>query len=1025
MALIKEYFEKAKFYEDEYGKNTILLMQVGSFFEVYGMRNQTTRDITGSEISAFSSICDLNIADKKICVGKQHVIMAGFSTYMIEKYIKKLQNAGYTAVVYTQEEQAKNTKRSIETIYSPGTYFSDSSSQITNNIMCAWIHVSNKFKSRDKEVNIGIANVDIYTGKTTIFQFNELYIDSPTTFDELERFVSIYNPNEVILIGNVSDKELNHVISYANIHCKSIHKISTAEIASKQTETVKRAFNCEKQTYQKTILEKFFSIEDYDVFSQKFYQNEIATQAFCYVLDFIYQHNPNLVNKLDEPEFDNCSERLILANHSLKQLNIIDDGNYTGKFSSVEKLLNKCVTSMGVRQFSHLLVNPTTNVDYLNEEYNITEHILQHNKSIDSGSSIKNRLSTIKDLAKISRQIIMKKISPQTIYQFHNSLNVIKNMYSELIKDTVLFEYFKKRLDGKLDGKGDVCSKLVDFCDEISKFLETNVNLSLCEDIDKTQQFDINFINPEVDAELDEKTNLLFISTNKLEAIRKYFNENIIKYEKKTSKKGASDYVKFHETEKNSVTLVATKRRCNILKEMFNKSTYFTSEEKQNGVELTYSCNEKTNELLLFKLKLHENIFFSQQSSANDSVYNTYISELSSTISSIKTQMKDLIASVYNKILGKMELFQNKINNIVDIVTLIDVIFAKAVIAKTYNYCKPEIVINSEKSFLNAKGLRHCLIEHLQQNELYVANDVELGNNVTDGILLYGTNAVGKTSLIRALGITTIMAQAGLFVPCSSFQFFPYRYIFTRILGNDNMFKNLSTFAVEMCELLTIVRLADEKSLVLGDELCSSTDSISATCIVAAGIKHLQDKKSSFIFATHLHEIVKWEEIVNLETVVMKHMAVVYDREKGVMIYDRTLADGSGDNRYGLEVCKSFNFPNEFIESANNIRMKHYPESASILSLKTSHFNSKKIVGMCEMCKIELGKEVHHLQHQQIADENGFIETQSGTFHKNHPANLLTMCEKCHDKIHKDSKTMHKKVKTSKGTKIKNVTNNI
>jgi DNA mismatch repair protein MutS len=1021
MALIKEYFEKAKFYSDEYGKNTILLMQVGSFFEVYGMRNQTTRDITGSEISAFSSICDLNIADKKICVGKQDVIMAGFSTYMIEKYIKKLQNAGYTAVVYTQEEQAKNTKRSIETIYSPGTYFSDSTSQITNNIMCAWIHVSNKFKSREKEVNIGIANVDIYTGKTTIFQFNELYIDSPTTFDELERFVSIYNPSEVILIGNVSDKELNDVISYANIHCKSIHKISTAEAVSKQTETVKRAFNCEKQTYQKTILEKFFSIEDYDVFSQNFYQNEIATQAFCYVLDFIYQHNPNLVNKLDEPEFDNCSERLILANHSLKQLNIIDDGNYTGKFSSVEKLLNKCVTSMGIRQFSHLLVNPTTNVDYLNDEYNITEHILHFNKSIDSGSSIKNCLSTIKDLAKISRQIIMKKISPQTIYQFHNSLNVIKNMYSELIKDTVLFEYFKKRLDGK----GDVCSKLVDFCDEISKFLETNLNLSLCEDIDKTQQFDINFINPEVDAELDEKTNLLFISTNKLEAIRKYFNENIIKYEKKASKKGGSDYVKFHETEKSSVTLVATKRRCNILKEMFNKSTYFTSEEKQHGVELTYSCNEKTNEFLVFKLKLHENIFFSQQSSSNDCVYNPYISELSSTISSIKTQMKDLITSVYNKILGNMELFQNKISNIVDIVTLIDVIFAKATIAKTYNYCKPEIVINSEKSFMNAKGLRHCLIEHLQQNELYVANNIELGNNVTDGILLYGTNAVGKTSLIRALGITTIMAQAGLFVPCSSFQFSPYRYIFTRILGNDNMFKNLSTFMVEMYELRTILRLADDRSLVLGDELCSGTESVSATSIFVAGIKHLQAKKSSFIFATHLHEIVSYDEIVNLETVAMKHMAVFYDREKEVLIYDRKIKDGSGDNMYGLEVCKSLNLPKEFIESANNIRMKYHPESASILSLKTSHFNSKKIVGMCEMCKVELGKEVHHLQHQQIANENGFIETPSGTFHKNHPANLLTMCEKCHDKIHKDSKTMHKKVKTSKGTKIKDVNNNI
>jgi hypothetical protein len=80
------------------------------------------------------------------------------------------------------------------------------------------------------------------------------------------------------------------------------------------------------------------------------------------------------------------------------------------------------------------------------------------------------------------------------------------------------------------------------------------------------------------------------------------------------------------------------------------------------------------------------------------------------------------------------------------------------------------------------------LIEHLQQNEIYVANDLVLGDaNGNSGILLYGTNAVGKTSFIRATGVAVIMAQSGLYVPCSSFEYFPYKYIFTRILGNDNI----------------------------------------------------------------------------------------------------------------------------------------------------------------------------------------------------------------------------------------------
>jgi DNA mismatch repair protein MutS len=1006
MALIKDYFSKTEKYISEYGENTIVLMQVGAFYEVYGLQNKTTGDINGSQIVAFSQTCDLNIADKKICVGKEGVVMAGFSHYMIDKYLKKLQEAGFTVIVYTQDEQAKNTTRSLSGIYSPGTYFSlETNSKITNNISCIWVHVSTNMKSRDKQIHVGIANIDIYTGKSTIFEFNELFLMNPTTFDELDRFNSIHNPSEVILVGNVCEKDMDNIINYGNIQCKSIHKIRT----ELQTENAKRANNCEKQTYQKTVLEKFFNITDFDVFSQNFYENAIATQAYCYLLDFIYQHNPNLVNKLQEPIFDNSSERLILANHSLKQLNIIDDGNYTGKFSSVEKLLNQCVTPMGKRKFSHFLLNPTTNSEHLNEEYNITEHILA--KHIISYPTLKNKLQLLKDVSKIGRQLVMKKISPKTMLQFYNNLLSIKGIYASLIKDKLLLAYFHKRMDK------NECTKIAEYCDVIIKFLEDNLVLSLCDEIETTQQFEVNFIKNGVDVELDNKKQLLLESTNKLEAIRAYFNDNIMKYEKKAK---ATDYVKLHETEKNSFSLVATKRRCNNLKEIVNKD----SSTVENVVLLNYISSEDGQTQSTFNIKLRDNLFLNAQTASNDSISNPDITELCKSMSSVKIQMKDLISGVYNKILNKMDEFQTHILAIVDFITIVDVIFTKANIAKTFNYCKPTIVA-SDKSYFNARDLRHCLIEHLQQNELYVSNDIALGNNVIDGILLYGTNAVGKTSLIRAAGIAVVMAQAGLYVPCTSFQFSPYQYIFTRILGNDNMFKNLSSFAVEMYELRTILRLANERSLVLGDELCSGTESISATSIFVAGIQNLNTKKSSFIFATHLHEIINYEEICELKTVVLKHMAVIYDREKDLLIYDRKIKDGPGDNMYGLEVCKSLNLPSDFIESAHNIRMKYHPTSASILSLKTSHFNIKKIVGMCELCGKEPGKEVHHLQHQNLANENGHISnaTSGGgeSFHKNHVANLMTLCEKCHDKIHKEKKTMHKKVKTSKGTVVQNI----
>jgi DNA mismatch repair protein MutS len=246
------------------------------------------------------------------------------------------------------------------------------------------------------------------------------------------------------------------------------------------------------------------------------------------------------------------------------------------------------------------------------------------------------------------------------------------------------------------------------------------------------------------------------------------------------------------------------------------------------------------------------------------------------------------------------------------------------------------------------------------------------------------------------------MAQAGLFVPCSQFTYKPYQYIFTRILGNDNIFKGLSTFAVEMSELRTILKICNKDSLILGDELCSGTESISAKSIFVAGVQTLISKKSSFIFATHLHEIIEYEEIDKCERLSLKHMAVSYDRGNDKLIYDRKITDGPGNNMYGLEVCRSLSLPQDFITLADNIRLKYNPISNSLLSLKKTKYNSKKIKGLCENCGKKMSTEIHHLVPQKNADKKGIIHNEDGSFfHKNHLANLMAVCEECHLNFHK------------------------
>ena len=1004
MALIKEFFDLTKKYQDDYGDNTILLMQVGSFFEVYGIYCKKSESLFGSKIQDFSQICDLHIVEKSnVYIENKQVMMSGFKDIQIEKYIKKIQDAGFTAVVYVQDESAKNTTRSLAGIFSPGTYFHTESQNLTNSITCIWIElVENKVLLKGKYVIVGVANIDIFTGKTTMFQFKEIYINNPTTYDELERFISIYNPSEAIIISNFPDeKEVDYVISYAGISCSLIHKINIFKDKEKDihSEKIKRVKNCEKQIYQKEILGKFYNFDDSSLFIQSICENNIATQAFCFLLDFVYQHNPHLVNKISEPIFENYSNRLALANHSLKQLNIIDDGNVkSSKYSSVCNMLNECLTPMGKRKFTYQFLNPVNDAKYLQSEYDIVEYFL--GKNSEYNLFLKNHLTTLKDISKWERQIFLKKITPRSFYHLYMNMETIQNIYSKISQDSIIMIYLQSIEPNIL--------YIDDFCKNIKEFIKKNLNLDFAKDLDQIQNFETNFIEKEIDSELDKKTTILKESELKLEAIQNYLSSIIENTEKKgkKEKKCNSDYVKIHETEKNTFSLICTSRRCKLLQETLSKDPII--------VVLEYLVDDSSN-TKKYNFKVSKTQFsFEKQSSSNNFIKDEQINEICKSISSTKVSMKDLITLVYNKFVSKMEEFQTKFETIIQFATLIDLLFTKSSIAKKYNYCKHSI-IKSDKSFINAQNLRHCLIERFQTNELYVTNNISLGDCKTDGVLLYGTNAVGKTSFIRAIGISIIMAQAGLYVPATTFEFYPYNHIFTRIIGNDNIFKGLSTFAVEMSELRTILRLATPNSLILGDELCSGTEILSAISIFVAGIQHLHHCKSSFIFATHLHEIINYEEITSLSTIVLKHMEVIYDKENDKLIYDRKLKDGPGNNMYGLEVCKSLNLPQDFLDNAYEIRMKYNPETGSILSLKTSNYNAKKIVSMCEKCKKHPGKEVHHLNYQSNADENGMILANDSIFHKNNLANLMTLCEKCHNDIHKNNKSI-KKVKTSKGT---------
>ena len=530
MSLIKEYFNLTKKYINQYGNNTILLIQVGSFFEVYGLKNDNF--IEGSQLYDFSRICELNISEKNVCVSSDFkiVMMAGFKDIMIEKYLKKLQNAGFTVVVYVQDQPSKNTTRSCAGIYSPGTYFSNDTSVLSNNLSTIWIDViENNSIMKGKYIIMGISNINIITGKTHILQIEQPYFNNPTTYDDLERFISIYQPSETILISNIDNNLLESIISFINLNSIKIHKINLNDVNHIQS---KKALNCENQIYQKEVINRFYGDNYFDIFSQDYNSITHANQSFCFLLDFVYQHNPHLIKNVAYPKLENNSENLYLANHSLKQLNIIDDNNYKGKFSSISSMLNECNTPMGKREFYRLITSPTKNIDYLNKEYEITDYLL-NNMEKDKFDEIKSKLSYIKDLSRYERSMFLKKITPKSVYNLYNNLTIIKEIYLLIENDKYITSY--------LIFKNSNLLQIQSLCDELQSFISKNINLELAKSCDNISGFEINFIKEGINHDLDNKTIELKTNECLLEEIRKYLNKLIPEKSKTT------DFVKIHE----------------------------------------------------------------------------------------------------------------------------------------------------------------------------------------------------------------------------------------------------------------------------------------------------------------------------------------------------------------------------------------------------------------------------------------------------------------------------------------------
>ena len=390
--------------------------------------------------------------------------------------------------------------------------------------------------------------------------------------------------------------------------------------------------------------------------------------------------------------------------------------------------------------------------------------------------------------------------------------------------------------------------------------------------------------------------------------------------------------------------------------------------------------NKKKEFLHMFK-----DITFSQINSTNSKLSTSVLDELCYHLTQLEHEYKHRYQSVLEEYINEfVSIYSKEVHDIIKHISTIDICASFANVAERYDYVCPEI-LDGTNSKIMARDVRHPIVEQLDVT--YVTNDATFDKDNL-GLLLYGINGSGKSCYGRSVALNLILAQIGSYVPAKSFSFTPYHQLFTRINCDDNMYEGQSSFFVEMNELLSIKQLATKNSIIIGDEMCKGTEDLSAIGLVHGAIEWMTKNDIQFIFATHLHKL---QQIIDIPTVKIKHLKTEYNTNINKYVFHRKLEEGGGDSLYGLEIARQILNCPDIINKAMQTRNMLLGNSSNIVIPKKSRYNKKLFMDECKHCKSRVELHTHHIIYQK--DDPVF---------KNKTNNLVNLCEKCHQLIHKD-----------------------
>ncbi|WP_461200913.1 DNA mismatch repair protein MutS [Anoxybacillus sp. TBDG-1] len=264
-------------------------------------------------------------------------------------------------------------------------------------------------------------------------------------------------------------------------------------------------------------------------------------------------------------------------------------------------------------------------------------------------------------------------------------------------------------------------------------------------------------------------------------------------------------------------------------------------------------------------------------------------------------------------------------------ISQLDVLQCFATVSEKYNYSKPQF--SDDRRLVIQQG-RHPVIEKVLGSNIYVPNDCYM-NAEREILLITGPNMSGKSTYMRQIALTAIVAQIGCFVPAEEAVLPIFDQVFTRIGAADDLVAGQSTFMVEMLEARHAIVHATQNSLILFDEIGRGTSTYDGMALAQAMIEYIHDRiGAKTLFSTHYHELTALEQ--RLPRLKNVHVSAI--EENGEVIFLHKMKEGPADKSYGIHVAQLAKLPLDLIRRAEQILLEFESNSTPIIKEKKEKF---------------------------------------------------------------------------------------